>query len=113
MVFEGIVADLVVRYLGTYVRDLNKEQLKIGVFSGNLVLRDLEIKGEALQSLNLPITVKKGMKWDNIEREGAQVVLDQNMRGDRGGTRVVLEKHDQLVSVIMVTEVQRSWQNKR
>lgn len=41
-------------------QDLNKEQLKIGLFSGNVVLKDLEVKGEALDSFNLPVTVKKG-----------------------------------------------------
>jgi len=84
MVFEGIVADLVVKHLGTYVRDLNKEQLKIGVFSGNVVLRNLEIRGEALQSLNLPVIVKKGIlgklevhvPWKNLKSQPVVVQLD-------------------------------------
>jgi N-terminal region of Chorein or VPS13 len=40
---------------------LNREQLKIGLFSGNVVLKDLEVKGEALEGFNLPVTVKKGL----------------------------------------------------
>lgn len=34
MVFESIVADLLNRYLGEYVENLDKGQLKIGIWGG-------------------------------------------------------------------------------
>lgn len=34
MVFESIVADALLLYLGDYVKNLSGEQLKISVFSG-------------------------------------------------------------------------------
>ena len=34
MVFETIVADLLNRYLGDFVEDLNTSQLKIGIWGG-------------------------------------------------------------------------------
>lgn len=34
MVFESIVADILNRYLGEYVENLDKGQLKIGIWGG-------------------------------------------------------------------------------
>jgi hypothetical protein len=60
MVFESVVADALLLYLGDYVKNLSGEQLKISVFSGNVVLNNLELKGEALHAFNLPFHVVKG-----------------------------------------------------
>ncbi|EFA81151.1 vacuolar protein sorting-associated protein [Heterostelium album PN500] len=59
--FESLVADILVKYIGEYIKNLSSEQLKVNVFSGNVVLRNLEIKGEALQSFKLPLHVQKGI----------------------------------------------------
>lgn len=32
--FETVVADLLAKYLGNYIRGLNTENLKIGIWSG-------------------------------------------------------------------------------
>lgn len=37
MVFESIVADILNRYLGEYVENLDKGQLKIGIWGGEIV----------------------------------------------------------------------------
>lgn len=37
MVFESIVTDLLNRYLGEYVENLDKGQLKIGIWGGKLI----------------------------------------------------------------------------
>lgn len=34
MVFESLVADLLNRYIGEYVQNLDKNQLKIGIWGG-------------------------------------------------------------------------------
>ena len=49
------------RYLGAYVKGLDPEALRISVFKGDLELRNLQLKPEALQKLKLPITVKAGL----------------------------------------------------
>lgn len=36
MVFESIVADLLNRFVGEYVENLDKTQLKIGIWGGKL-----------------------------------------------------------------------------
>uniref|UniRef100_A0A4W3H7A4 Vacuolar protein sorting 13 homolog C n=1 Tax=Callorhinchus milii TaxID=7868 RepID=A0A4W3H7A4_CALMI len=48
MVFESVVADLLNRFLGDYVENLDKSQLKLGIWGGNVVLDNLQIKENAL-----------------------------------------------------------------
>ena len=58
---EAQVAYYLNRYLGTYVEGLNQRDLKISVFKGDVVLKNLKLKPEALADLNLPISVKAGL----------------------------------------------------
>ncbi|KAJ8763967.1 hypothetical protein K2173_003749 [Erythroxylum novogranatense] len=57
---EDQVAFLLQRYLGNYVRGLNKEALKISVWNGDVELTNMQLKPEALNALKLPVKVKAG-----------------------------------------------------
>ncbi|PHT58230.1 hypothetical protein CQW23_00593 [Capsicum baccatum] len=57
---EDQVAYLLQRYLGNYVRGLNKEALKISVWQGDVELKNMQLKPEALNALKLPVKVKAG-----------------------------------------------------
>lgn len=52
---------LLQQFLGKYVFGLDTESLKISVWRGDVELRNLRLKPEALEELNLPITVKSGL----------------------------------------------------
>ncbi|KAF8094457.1 hypothetical protein N665_0363s0022 [Sinapis alba] len=58
--FEAHVLHLLRRYLGEYVHGLSTEALRISVWKGDVVLKDLKLKAEALNSLKLPVAVKSG-----------------------------------------------------
>ncbi|KAM7308838.1 vacuolar protein sorting-associated protein 13A isoform X4 [Ixodes scapularis] len=58
--FEGVVAYLLNKYLGKYIKDLDSENLNVGIFNGTVQLTDLKLKAEALYELELPIEVKAG-----------------------------------------------------
>ena len=77
--FESIVATVLNQVLGKYVDNLEQKDLKLGIFSGsyetlvilftflgNVVLKNLKLKKEAVDKLNLPIEVFEG----NIEESG-------------------------------------------
>ncbi|XP_033127425.1 vacuolar protein sorting-associated protein 13A-like [Anneissia japonica] len=74
MVFESLVVDLLNRFLGPYVENLNKNSLKLGIWSGDAVLENLRIKDGALDELELPFQVKAGslekltlkIPWKNL-----------------------------------------------
>lgn len=83
--FEAQVLQLLRQYLGEYVHDLSAEALKISVWQGDVVLKDLQLKAEALNSLKLPVTVKAGflgsvtlkVPWNRLGKESVVVLLDR------------------------------------
>jgi vacuolar protein sorting-associated protein 13A/C len=49
------------KYLGKYLDGLDAQSLAISVWNGDVSLRNLTLKPEALQDLELPITVRAGI----------------------------------------------------
>ncbi|XP_076814167.1 intermembrane lipid transfer protein VPS13A-like isoform X3 [Clavelina lepadiformis] len=84
MVFESIVVDLMNKYLGAYIENLDASQLKLGIWGGDAVLESLHIKGDALKDLNLPVQIKAGhigkltlkIPWKNLYKEAVEATLD-------------------------------------
>ncbi|XP_049842827.1 uncharacterized protein LOC126293594 [Schistocerca gregaria] len=64
MVSENILADLLNRFLGDYVENLDQSQLQIGIFVGDDVLTDLILKPSVLHELNL--AVKKPIRSNEV-----------------------------------------------
>ena len=57
---EGLVATLLNRFLGMYVKNFDAKQLQVGIWSGEVTLKNLELRREALDQLHLPINVVEG-----------------------------------------------------
>ncbi|CAL5359682.1 unnamed protein product [Camellia sinensis] len=82
---EDQVASLLQRYLGNYVRGLNKEALKISVWKGDVELTNMQLKPEALNALKLPVKVKAGflgsvklkVPWSRLGQDPVLVSLDR------------------------------------
>ncbi|KAL1194607.1 hypothetical protein V5N11_031431 [Cardamine amara subsp. amara] len=82
---EDQVAYLLQRYLGNYVRGLSKEALKISVWQGDVELKNMQLKPEALNALKLPVRVKAGflgsvklkVPWTRLGQEPVVVYLDR------------------------------------
>ena len=58
--FEGLVANLLNRFLGMYVQNFDPKQLSIGIWNNEVKLRNLELRKEALDQLKLPLNVIEG-----------------------------------------------------
>lgn len=79
------MAYLLQRYLGNYVRGLNKEALKISVWQGDVELTNMQLKPEALNALKLPVKVKAGflgsvklkVPWSRLGQDPVLVHLDR------------------------------------
>ncbi|XP_028328893.1 vacuolar protein sorting-associated protein 13C-like isoform X2 [Gouania willdenowi] len=84
MVFESVVSDLLNRFIGDYVENLDKSQLKIGIWGGNVVLENLKVKENALSEFNVPFKVKAGqigkltlkIPWKNLYSDAVVATLD-------------------------------------
>ncbi|KAI9800700.1 MAG: hypothetical protein M1825_004022 [Sarcosagium campestre] len=81
---EGLVAGLLNRFLGMYIRNFDPKQLNVGIWSGAVELRDLELRREALDALHLPINVVEGhvgrltlsIPWSNLSGRPVKVVIE-------------------------------------
>ncbi|XP_051484024.1 intermembrane lipid transfer protein VPS13C isoform X2 [Apus apus] len=84
MVLESVVADLLNRFLGDYVENLNKSQLKLGIWGGNVALDNLQIKENALSEVDVPFRIKVGqidkltlkIPWKNLYGEAVVATLE-------------------------------------
>ncbi|KAK3196447.1 Vacuolar protein sorting-associated protein 13 [Lecanicillium sp. MT-2017a] len=81
---EGLVAGLLNRFLGMYVKNFDPTQLKVGIWSGDVKLRNLELRREALDQLKLPINVMHGhlgeltlvIPWSNLRGAPVKVLIE-------------------------------------
>ncbi|EMP30416.1 Vacuolar protein sorting-associated protein 13A [Chelonia mydas] len=97
MVFESLVVDVLNRFLGDYVVNLDSSQLSLGIWGaipaassyrserhGAVALKNLEIKENALSQLDVPFKVKAGhigqlnlqIPWKNLYTQPVEAVLD-------------------------------------
>ncbi|KAL8141634.1 hypothetical protein V2J09_014666 [Rumex salicifolius] len=58
--FEGVVKQLLLGYLGRYIKDFNKEQLKITLWNEEVLFENVELILEAFDYLQLPFALKEG-----------------------------------------------------
>lgn len=81
---EGLVAGLLNRFLGMYVKNFDPTQLKVGIWSGDVKLRNLELRREALDQLKLPINVIEGhlgeltlvIPWSNLRGAPVKIFIE-------------------------------------
>ncbi|CUM64753.1 uncharacterized protein PRCAT00002364001 [Priceomyces carsonii] len=82
--FESLVANLLNRFLGSYVENFDSKQLNIGIWSGDVKLRNLKLKKESLDKFKLPVDVKCGyigeltlqIPWSNLKSKPAKVIIE-------------------------------------
>ncbi|KAI8376296.1 uncharacterized protein BYT42DRAFT_594245 [Radiomyces spectabilis] len=82
---ESLVASILNRFLGNYVSNLNYDQLKIGIWNGEVNLRDLKLRREALDKLDLPIDVIEGylgeltlsIPWSNLKSKPVKTSVEE------------------------------------
>ncbi|XP_036749391.2 intermembrane lipid transfer protein VPS13A isoform X3 [Manis pentadactyla] len=84
MVFESLVVDVLNRFLGDYVVNVDTSQLTLGIWGGAVALKNLEIKENALSQLDVPFKIKVGhignlslkIPWKNLYTQPVEAVLE-------------------------------------
>lgn len=82
--FESLVASLLNRFLGAYIENFDSKQLNIGIWGGDVRLKNLRLKKESLDKFKLPLDVKFGhlgeltllIPWNNLKGKPVKVVID-------------------------------------
>lgn len=91
--FEGLVHQLLVGYLGNYVKDIHKDQFRIGLWKGEVLLENVELVLEAFDYLQLPFAIKKGVIGKlSIKIPWKKTWLGSNTYCFRGRVRMYLSK---------------------
>lgn len=81
---ESLAATLLNRVLGSYVENFDPAQLNVGIWSGNVKLRNLKLRKDCLDGLNLPVDVKFGMlgelvlnvPWSSLKNKPVKIVIE-------------------------------------
>src|SRR5690349_9332977 len=68
-------------FLGMYVQNFDPKQLNVGIWSGDVALRNLELRREALDQLKLPLNVVEGhlglltlsIPWSNLRGKPVKI----------------------------------------
>ncbi|CAG9865247.1 unnamed protein product [Phyllotreta striolata] len=60
MVFQSALSYLLNKYLGEFVENLDEKQLNVGIWGGNIELKDLIIRPSALEELDIPVQCTYG-----------------------------------------------------
>ncbi|KEG13024.1 hypothetical protein DQ04_01261050 [Trypanosoma grayi] len=90
--FDKLVAGLVTSYLGKYFENVNKDQVKVSLWSGHVRLRNLRFRKDALRAWDTSLCVKEGfideltvaIPWTRLQSEFVVVVVKK--------VRVVLQQ---------------------
>ncbi|PVU94347.1 hypothetical protein BB561_002601 [Smittium simulii] len=81
---ESVVANLLNKLLGGYVDNLETNQLRIGIWRGDVALKNLQLRKDALDGLHLPIDISKGeiknltltIPWSNLRGQPVKLLIE-------------------------------------
>eukprot|EP00347_Sterkiella_histriomuscorum_P000566 403375355 len=82
--FEGILERVLQRALGDYLEGLDKKNLSLGVWSGNINLENVHFKRSIFQKLKLPLTLRLGrigklqmiVPWRSLSSSPVEVIIN-------------------------------------
>ncbi|MEW5302355.1 MAG: hypothetical protein WDW36_005151 [Sanguina aurantia] len=97
--FEGWAADVLAGYLGRFV-DVQKDRLRIGLWSGQGVLEDVALRPAAFDYLKLPIAIQEG----RVGKLKIQIPWGRWMTG----SPLVLELSD--VTLVATSREESEWE---
>jgi vacuolar protein sorting-associated protein 13A/C len=81
---KQLLVGILVDHLGQFIEGLSESNVKLGVWSGKVELKNLKLKSGVLDDLNLPIVITHGslknlklkIPWTSLDSKPVKVVLD-------------------------------------
>lgn len=83
--FESLLEQILQKFLGKFVEGLNSQNLKLGVWSGNVVIENVSIKPEVLEMFEIPICLKFSsigklsltVPWSSLSSSPLEVFMER------------------------------------
>ena len=81
---ETILEKVLLNNVGQYIDGIDKSNLKIGIWSGNIVIQNISVKPEVIQMLGLPVKMKYSfvgkltvsVPWTSLSSKPVEIVLE-------------------------------------
>ena len=81
--FESLLEKLLSRIIGEYVEGISKDQMKVGIFNGNVEIKNIKIKKSVIDQLNIPFELKFGIiehikmkiPWTSLQSSAVEAYL--------------------------------------
>ena len=79
---KRFLLNVLVQKLGEYVEGLTEENLRVGVLSGKIELKNLKLKKSAMDAFDIPVEVSYGIlkslrveiPWASLDRKPVKVL---------------------------------------
>jgi vacuolar protein sorting-associated protein 13A/C len=103
--FESLVEDLINKIIGEYIEGINKNDIKVGILSGKVEVKNLKLHHHMFHKLGLPFKVMFGVisnlklkiPWKNlhsmpvvVQIEGIYAIMSPSSKG----RRIILRRLD-------------------
>lgn len=83
--FESFLEKLIINNFGQYISGLDRNKLHLAIWSGNIVIEDVNIKPDILEALNLPISLlfstigklQLQIPWSSLSKTPVEIILDK------------------------------------
>jgi vacuolar protein sorting-associated protein 13A/C len=82
--FEKILEKVLLTYFGRFISGLDKNNLKLGVWSGNVVIENVNLKQELIEILELPFKLKMSsvgrmkfnIPWKKLSSQPLEITME-------------------------------------
>lgn len=81
---QRLLENILTRYIGAYVQEINHNNLKMSIYSGLIDMSNLALKKNLLQRLNIPIELSAGrikklhvtVPWNALSSKPVQIEIE-------------------------------------
>lgn len=56
--FEALLEKILLSIFGRFIENIKREHIQLGLFKGNLVIKDVKLRKDVLDYLELPLELK-------------------------------------------------------
>ena len=82
--FEKILEKVLLTYFGRFISGLDKNNLKLGVWSGNVVIENVNLRQELIEMLELPFKLKMSsvgrmifrIPWKKLSSQPLEITME-------------------------------------